>query len=89
MANNRRTRVVFRGGELLHNWSTPSDTVRSATVNGQEPPRDRLRATGLDPDRFALLRDKYQPMEVLHLEDLNIAWYPDLRWQIGERIRKE
>jgi len=86
MANNRRTRVVFRGVELLLNWSTPTDTVRSATINGREPSRARFQATGLDASCFPILSGAYRPMRtLLPLDDLEVAWHPELKWQIGVR----
>ena len=86
LANNRRTRVIVKGTELLSHWSTPTDTMRSVTINGQEPPRDRMRGTGLDVSQFPLLTRPYQPLSaLLHYDDLAVAWYPHLRWQIGQR----
>jgi hypothetical protein len=88
LANNRRTRVVVGDTELLHHWSTPSDTVRSVTINGEEPPRDRLRGTGLDVTQFPLQERPYRPLpDLLHYDNLAVAWYPDLHWQIGQRER--
>jgi hypothetical protein len=83
--NNRRTRVVFRGTELLLNWSALADTVRSETINGLPPRRERLWATGLDLANFPLLTGPYTPMPVLHYDNLDIAWYPEIRAQIGVR----
>ncbi|MHB9022741.1 MAG: hypothetical protein ACYC7E_00995 [Armatimonadota bacterium] len=85
LANNRRTRVIVRGNELLLNWSTPSDTMRSETINGRLPRRERLWTDGLDPAQFPLLSGAYTPMPNLHYDSLEVAWYPDLKWQIGER----
>ncbi|NCO33125.1 MAG: hypothetical protein GW893_04535 [Armatimonadetes bacterium] len=85
-ANNRRTRVIFEGTELLLNWCAPADTVRSATINGQEPVSLKLWATGLHDQNLPLLTGTYKPMpEVLHLDSLQVAWYPQMTWQIGER----
>ncbi|MHB9132854.1 MAG: hypothetical protein ACYDBB_17435 [Armatimonadota bacterium] len=88
LANNRRTRVVFHGTELLLNWSALSDTVRAETINGQAPRHERLWATGLDIAQFPLLTGPYTPMPVLHYDNLEIAWYPELHWQIGVRMTK-
>ncbi len=86
LANNRRTRLIFRGHELLHNWSIGSDTVRSATIDGREPPRHRLHGTGLDISKFPLQNDYKPRVGRLPYDNLEVAWYPHLHWQIGARI---
>ncbi|HEY3418794.1 MAG TPA: hypothetical protein VGM23_18115 [Armatimonadota bacterium] len=85
MANNRHARVVVRGNELLLNWSTPSDTMRSETINGREPRHERLWTNSLDLAQFPLLSGPYTPMSNLEYDSLDVAWYADMKWQIGER----
>jgi len=86
LASNRRTRVICQDTELLLNWSTPTDTVRCEAVNGRPIPRPALEATGLDNGIFPLLTgEPVSPMN-LPLDNLDIAWYPWLKWQIGQRF---
>jgi hypothetical protein len=89
MSGNRRTRVITRGHELLLNWSALSDTLRTETIDGREPRRERLWATGLDLAAFPLLAGPYAPMpDVVQYDDLGVFIYPQNRWQIGERFVK-
>jgi hypothetical protein len=84
-AGNRRTRVICRGHELLHNWSAHSDTVRSATIDGLPVPTPRFEATGVDLAQFPLLSGRRPITRPLPYDDLNVAWYPQMTWQIGDR----
>jgi len=84
--SNRRTRVICQGTELLLNWCTATDTVRSEAINGRPIPRPPLDATGVDNAIFPLqAAPPVSPMN-LPVDDLDVAWYPDLKWQIGQRV---